>query len=786
MNLLGEMLMKLIMYEFKKIISSKYIMAFFAVFLIANAIICYYDISPKEYEIPQVYLNSVYDFYSDDPELFQQEYENIQEFNDAQTRLYLEQMQAGNYSWQPDKLPNKYAPDGYTDAQLFNIVSDKIKYVSMYPELIEKVIQEAVAYINEYDSKEMTYDEFAYQYQLRVIQVYSALRSDVDIFFENAFGWDDYFAYDTVNIFIFAILIIIGTFIFTQEKSTGFLPILRSACKGKLHISVCKIATAIMTTVIVVSAFTLESWFIIGIVKGYSSHENAIQIFDEFMLAPINISIGEYFILDYFIKLLTFTSFVIVVLTVSVLVYNYILSYCIAVGYYGLNLLIYSFNNGSLYNAFGELNVITGTSVDTLFTRYKAIDIFGNVADLFFVYIIAHIAVITTLSIIIAMNINVTDKAWKPVIINRRCVIKSSNAHITSKYRSILSSEIFKALISSKNLVLIILLLVIKCCLSHSEIISCKYYGDDIYKEYMTVLSGENSEEKRMFISDERSKIDSILGDQDNMMLAYTSGEITLNDYTDYLDKYSYAYSHNGYLSLIEKHAAYIDRLAEEDSEAWFIYDTGWNILFGLDFDWTLYAAIIIICAGIYSIEFSQKTSIRGFVQIIRTTKYGRKRTFDKKLLTVTLITVIVAAVWSMIDIVNVVYQYELPHIDAPLKSIETFENIYGEWSIKDYIVCFYVLKLISAIILAYMVTSLSALIHTNITVMTLTIGYTLLPNLLASSGISVMEYCDYISFMRVTPMILKNIYAVIFLLVNILICSILLYKAERKWVKCY
>ena len=139
-----------------------------------------------------------------------------------------------------------------------------------------------------------------------------------------------------------------------------------------------------------------------------------------------------------------------------------------------------------------------------------------------------------------------------------------------------------------------------------------------------------------------------------------------------------------------------------------------------------------------------------------------------------------------MIDIVNVVYQYELPHIDAPLKSIETFENIYGEWSIKDYIVCFYVLKLISAIILAYMVTSLSALIHTNITVMTLTIGYKLLPNLLASSGISVMEYCDYISFMRVTPMILKNIYAVIFLLVNILICSILLYKAERKWVKCY
>ena len=97
-------------------------MAFFAVFLIANAIICYYDISPKEYEIPQVYLNSVYDFYSDDPELFQQEYENIQEFNDAQTRLYLEQMQAGNYSWQPDKLPNKYAPDGYTDAQLFNVV----------------------------------------------------------------------------------------------------------------------------------------------------------------------------------------------------------------------------------------------------------------------------------------------------------------------------------------------------------------------------------------------------------------------------------------------------------------------------------------------------------------------------------------------------------------------------------------------------------------------------------------------------------------------------------------
>lgn len=224
-------------------------------------------------------------------------------------------------------MPNNYAPDGYTDAQLFNRVFDKVEYVSLYPELINKVVLDAVANINEYDSKGMTYDEFAYQYQLRIIQVYKALQSEVDIVFENAFGWDDYFSYDTVNIFIFIVLIIIGTYVFTQEKSTGFLPILRSTRRGKAYISLYKIITAIITSIIVVTIFTFESWFIIGVCKGYSSPQNAIQIFNEFNLTPFNISIGEYFVIDYFIKLLSFASFVIVVLTISVLMYNYILSY---------------------------------------------------------------------------------------------------------------------------------------------------------------------------------------------------------------------------------------------------------------------------------------------------------------------------------------------------------------------------------------------------------------------------------------------------------------------------
>lgn len=780
--------MKFVMYEIKKIISSKYIMVFFAIFLVANAVFCYYEISPKEYEIPQKYVNAVYNAYLNNPELFQEEYEKIKEFNDTQTQLYLEQMQAGNYSWEPEKLPNNYAPDGYTDAQLFNRVFDKVEYVSLYPELINKVVLDAVANINEYDSKGMTYDEFAYQYQLRIIQVYKALQSEVDIVFENAFGWDDYFSYDTVNIFIFIVLIIIGTYVFTQEKSTGFLPILRSTRRGKAYISLYKIITAIITSIIVVTIFTFESWFIIGVCKGYSSPQNAIQIFNEFNLTPFNISIGEYFVIDYFIKLLSFASFVIVVLTISVLMYNYILSYCIAIGYYSLNLLLHSINIESLFTTWGELNIITGTSVDELFVRFKAVNICGSVVDLTFVYIIIHIIVIMSLSaFIIAKSINAIKITWEPVNKNtkhKHYRIRNSKNQITTKYRTIFSSEVFKILISSKNLVLILLLLVIKCCISYSEISSNQYYGDDIYKEYMTILSGESDEEKKLFITNERLRIDSILGDQNSMRLAYVNGEITQDDYSNYLDEYSYAYSHNSYLALIEKHAAYIDRLNEEDSQAWFIYDTGWKTIFELNFDWTLYAAIIIICAGIYSIEFAMKTSMGGFNQIIRTTKYGRKRTFYKKLQAVTFIILIIVAVWNFIDIINAVYHYELPHIDAPLKSIQTFENIYGEWSIKDYFVCYYILKFISAILLAHMITSLSSLIHANITVLTITTGYTILPTLLSSSGISIMEYVDYTSFMRVTPMILTNIYAVIYLLINIFLCLILLNKAERNWVK--
>lgn len=209
---------------------------------------------------------------------------------------------------------------------------------------------------------------------------------------------------------------------------------------------------------------------------------------------------------------------------------------------------------------------------------------------------------------------------------------KKRNAVRRTYSFSLVSVEQIKIFLTSYTWIAVCLLFLIKCYASYVEFKPNYTFTDVAYHGYMTQLQGAITEEKRAWIQKERAYIEGILACSDEVDAAYQNLEISLAEYQEFMEQREYAASRQELFKTIEDHVQYIDEMKESGYEAWFVYDTGWTMLFFSDFDWTLYAVLLLMGVGCFASEYDSRSSTGGFVQILRTTKYGRKKTYIAKL----------------------------------------------------------------------------------------------------------------------------------------------------------
>lgn len=667
-----------------------------------------------------------------------------------------------------------------------NAISDDV-----YQQRIENILVQADANLDAFKITGIASDTFVYRYQIASKDTYSFILPKVNLKEENVRGWDTYFSYDSVNIFIFLALTIISTSVFAQEKNSGFFGILRTSRYGRTKTALSKIAAMMLMTVGIVLLFTLETWIIVGLQLGYSSPSNAIQAFDAYILCPYAITIGEYFLITISVKCTTCILFSTVIMAISVFVYNYAIIYICGIGFFGVNFLLYTLHYLNSDNPLKNLNLVATAAVTPLFARYRAINLFSYVIDYVPFMCVFFTVTILTGSVLTVWKYNsgaeIISLRWlssfkKSMHAFRFPETLSQHSTLRCKIPSLLYIETYKTLISSRYLWLILILLFVKCYIANINFQPPESFSDAVYKEYMTTLSGEISNEKRQYLTEENERIQSSLNQYPLMLKAYEKKEITFEEYRRYLSEYEYAYNRETYINIINNHVSYIDRLAAEGREAWFIYDTGWKTLFYTAFDWTLYAALLLLFAGIFAKEYDHKSSSGRFAQILRTTKNGRRKTYQSKYLSSAVLAVLITIVWNAVDFIWILNAYELPMLNAPLWSIEAFENFAVDITILQYLVCLYSVRLLASALLTHMICSLSAILRKSISVMTVAVALTLFPALLEYFGLSVFAKADFTALMRATPMLLQDNILVVYSTVVLAVCILTAVRAEREW----
>lgn len=693
--------------------------------------------------------------------------------------------------------------DIWSDDDLYNELYGRIKTIIEYPYTVQQIIDKAYNNLDAFGKTGISSDTYAYKYQLKVIEFYKTAQSEVQMKLEYTRGWDEYFNYNIVNVFIFIMLITTGSVVFAYEKNTGILEIIRTYKNGRVKTATAKIATMMIVTTVIVLLFTFSTWTAYGMILGYSSTSNAIQVLSEFLLSPYLITVGQYFLLTIVIKITVFLVFAAVILAISVFFYNYAVIYICGLGFFGVNFLLYSIKYLNADNPFRNLNLMAAAAVNPLFVRYRSINIFGYVIGsvsfmcvMFAMIFTAAVAVIiwkynkstVTVNITFIKNMNVWANRINKKIVEK---FEKSKRRISHSYSmSVISAECYKTLIASRFFIIIVILLIVKCYTVYMDFTSSDSYSDAVYKEYMTTLRGPLTDEKRTYIEKERAGINEALDNQTVMRQAYNNGEITDDEYSKYLNDYNYAYMRNGYLSVIESHQSYIvNTYNEKNVDAWFVYDTGWKILFSSGFDITLYTALLLLFTGVFSSEYNTRSSSGAFAQIMRTTKNGRNKTFYTKYISSGIIAILLSFIWNSIDFLYIIYNYDLPSMNAPLLSIQTFTDIDSDITIIQYLILFWSLRIIGSLLFTWIICGVSELLRKNLSVMGTIVAFTLLPALFVCLGLEIFKYVDFTRLFSATKLVLLSAsgntdygFLVVYITVTTAITILLGLRAKKTW----
>ena len=751
--------MNLLKYEFSKVFGMKFPIIITLFFLLLNAILCFYQTTSYD----SAYIDGASKFFSEHK-------------NDSE--IELSEFESNISS---DFLTSEDMPD---HAKYYYDFIDFSNYISDYSFKLDNIKKQAGLYIYELSARGVSDTSYIIKLQHEVIDIYDMAQDSIKINFEYIKGWDVYFTYNIVNVFVFISTLLFSVTIFTHEKTSGMHYIIHTTANGYMKIIGAKIFCTIIIIFSLFFLFSLESWLIIGMNIGYSSPHNFIQSLEPFLFCPYPLKILNYLFLSSLVKILSLLLFSSMVMTVCVLNYNHLLSFGLGVILYGINWIVHSINYINSDNYFKNINLITASNTTSLFDRYRALNIFGNIVECYIAIIFVYFTITLLLycCVVLFHYLNLNRVHFNFSFPQKSTCLKNANSFKLS-YHSLFYHEQYKLWILSRNFIIFILLISIKAFISFSPV-NYDSYADSVYKDYMTTLSGELSSEKQSYLETERNFINKTLAIHDIKQQDYIDGNISFEDYRDYIKTYNYAYNRNEYFSKIELHRDYILELSSDGKSAWFVYDTGWKELFFSDFDWLFFIVLLILYAGIFTLEYDNMSSSGSFAQILRTTKHGRKTTFIMKCRATLLSSLIISIIWNSIDLFCIISNYELPLLNAPIYSIQEFESFPIQISLFGVLILFYIIKIVASIFLAMLLCMLSTLLKKSIPVLSLTLFITILPHLLYSLNINFFYIIDFTNFMEATPLLIHTSYGILYVCCCLGILLLLYINAKKEWIK--
>ncbi len=723
--------------EIKKIFGIKHIRLLCLLLLAVDILICFIVTTPSETYPDTAELSKFFEIYDADPE------ETVQKMTEN-----IKASQSILFDGELDGSINLYTDTAYGDEGLLREREKQKQYVSDFRGDLELVVRNAGINIADLKHNGISEDSYLIRYQRRAESLYKDHSETIEVSDVNTVAWESYFGntFECVIAFVMMAAIVITTFMYETDAGTDSLIVAtargrRKVLAGKLAFTaVCSLAVAVILSVASFAVYLLRG--------GLCSPDLSIQTLRSFELCPFKITIGEYAIIRVFIKALILLVFSLATAVVTSALRNHVLSYLVSLGIIALNFALSIVRYTEVESYFRCFNINSFYNSKLIFSRYTAQNVFSHPVNA--VYVGVCLYAMLSFAFIVAvgflwMNKSRVKKLRK--VKQGRERTNQKKVHI-SPQRSLLFYELRKIVLSPKVLILVVAVLIAYMYLTADAMKAPNDFNDSVLRYYMRYYAGEVTDEKLAEIDGLASEIGKAVKEYNDKKTAYDNGELSYDEYTMYLAENSEVMSRYETLKPLLERTEYLRGIkGAGNTVPHFIYDTGLKKLFADEYIYLIFALIVAILSKSFPIEYENKSSRGGFVNILRATKYGRSKTFMAKYAAGILVAVVLSAVSVALNIAVYLNEYgEGLFLSAPVISMPAFFGDASGLTIGEFIILSATVRLAASAVLAVTVISVSYFLRQIIPTMSVIFTAAFLPLVLSKAGIekaAIFSFCD-------------------------------------------
>ena len=292
---------------------------------------------------------------------------------------------------------------------------------------------------------------------------------------------------------------------------------------------------------------------------------------------------------------------------------------------------------------------------------------------------------------------------------------------------------------AGKWLLLILAILLVKGYTEYTTESVAYSFSDAVYQDYMELLAGEVTDEKLVYMEDERAHLDSILSSEEIMKEKYASREISFAEYMEYQDELDTAKAKDPIFASVEAQRDHLLSLRQRGIKGDFVYVTGWNRMFSRSFDVTLYGFTLVFAAVLFTTEYGA-----GVTEILRSTKRGRGRLFSAKYLLAIAVCGTLAILFGLADHTKLTELYTFTGSLSPVQSLPMLSEIQWNITIHQYLMIFETIRVVGVVLLAILTASVSVMGKKPVNTMAVVALVTVIPFVFRTFGLEIAKYGDF------------------------------------------
>lgn len=717
--------------------SSSFFKIVLLLLLALNVIFCINFVNERAFPQKRLLLEKALAQYREDPTAFRQGYQDLM-------RYYEESASPSNpFPQDPYRFGGKEFD--ITDWEIYKDVLQAVDAGPSHEETVADALSQADAIREELINE----NSFDYRYQSNVIRVYSSLLEKVSFKESLVFSWDLLFSYESEYFPLFLIVILSSAYATLCDKQNGFYAISGTCQKGRNPSVFAKLLSLLVCSFSLVVLFSASTFITIGLSNGgYSSATEAVQAMQEgdsnMIFFPFAMNMWQGYLFSIFFKCLSTGLLAIFVFAIAILTKSIWFSLFAGSGFAVLQYYISEIPASTILSQWKYLGLRSVFSPNGTISRYRAVNIFGFVADLNVVCYMVFAAVFI-LALLSAFRLYPLSRTNHKVSLYQKISFKGESILFRKRRQrslSILSFELYK---NRFFLVVTIFLVFFKIWSSAAYFQPNQTTYDRFYKEYMDgTIGGNYTEEKAEQIEYETRWYLEIAGRYNEMNEKYHSQSISDEEFIRYLRDYSAAEAKLKVLGELREQAVYLKELHEKKGVVGsFVYDTGYNRLMTQGPDLTLICFVCVLAMQQYLTEFKETNSENSIYTIIQTSKRGRLPLFARKLM---ICFVTVPTLWLIfkgVDLHFLLNSFDLPNLNVPLISMSAYKDIPSSISILDYLILETVFSLLGTLILSGIAFLIAFLVRKRFLVYALTALTVLIPHFAAKTGVALGNYID-------------------------------------------